>query len=59
MIERMHTVQDTAEILRKSPKTVRRYVQNGLLSAHRSGLRSVVIPESEINKFMNLGVSEE
>ena len=59
MIERMYTIQETAEILRKSPKTIRRYVRNGLLPAKRSGLRSLVIPEPELNKFMNIGVSEE
>ena len=60
MIERMYTIKETAEVLRKSPKTVRRYVQSGLLPALRSGLRSVVIPESEIKRYMSsYTISEE
>ena len=60
MIERMYTVQETAEILRKSPKTIRRYIANGLLSARRSGVRSVVVPESELNRFMKpVEITEE
>jgi|APSaa5957512622_1039677.scaffolds.fasta_scaffold381291_1 excisionase family DNA binding protein len=59
MIERMYTVNETAEVLRKSPKTVRRYIQNGLLSALRSGPRSVVVAESELKKFMEPPVKNE
>ena len=52
MIERMYSLKETAEVLRKSVKTVRRYVQSGMLSARRSGINSVVIPESELERFM-------
>jgi len=59
MIERMYTIKETAEVLRKSPKTVRRYVQSGLLPALRSGPKSFVIPESELNKFMYVELSDD
>ena len=59
MIERMYTVQETAEVLRKSPKTVRRYIREGLLCARKSGLKSVVIPESALNSFMKFELTEE
>ena len=52
MIERMYTVKETADVLRKSPKTVRRYIRDGLLCARRAGLKSVVVPESELKRFM-------
>ena len=52
MIERMYSIKETAEVLRKSPKTVRRYVHQGMLSVRKSGPRSVVIPESELKRFM-------
>jgi len=52
MIERMYSIKETAEVLRKSPKTVRRYVHQGILSVLRSGPRSVVIPETELKRFM-------
>ena len=52
MIERMYTIKETAEVLRKSPKTVRRYIKQGILSVHRSGPKSVVISESELKRFM-------
>ena len=59
MIERMYTVQETAEVLRKSPKTVRRYIQNGLLPVLRSGPRSVVVAEGDLKKFMEPPVKNE
>ncbi len=59
MIERMYNIKETAKILHKHPKTVRRYVKDGSLHALRSGVRSIVIPESALNKFMNVGISEE
>ena len=59
MIERMYTVQETAEVLRKSPKTVRRYIRNGLLPVLRSGPRSVVVAEGELKKFMHTDSSME
>jgi len=59
MIERMYTIQETAEVLRKSVKTVRRYVRDGLICARKSGVRSVVIPESSLNKFMKVELTEE
>jgi excisionase family DNA binding protein len=55
----MYTVQETAEVLRKSVKTVRRYIREGLLSVHRSGKKSVVVPESELKEYMKMEVTEE
>ena len=59
MIERMYSIKETAEVLRKSVKTVRRYVQQGLLSVRRSGLKSVGIPESELKQFMESAMMYE
>jgi len=59
MIERMYTIKETAEVLRKSPKTVRRYVLSGLLPALRSGPKTYVISESELKKFMHVGISDD
>jgi len=55
----MYTIKETAEVLRKSPKTVRRYVQSGLLPARRSGLKSIVIPESKLIQFMEPETNKE
>ena len=58
MIARMYTLKYTAELLKKSIKTVMRYVQLGMLSARRSGVKSVVIHESELDRFMKPEISE-
>lgn len=52
MLERMYTIREASIVLRKSIKTVRRYIRNGDLHALRSGSNSVVIPESKLMKFM-------
>jgi len=59
MIERMYTIQETAEVLRKSVKTVRRYVRDSLLSVRRAGPNSVVVPESELKRFMEPDITSE
>ena len=59
MIERMYSIKETAKVLRKSTKTVRRYIQQGLLSVLKSGPRSVVVPESVLKGFMRPTVEEE
>ena len=55
----MYSIQETAKVLRMSTKTVRRYIQQGLLSVLKSGPRSVVVPESVLRGFMRPTVEEE
>ena len=59
MIERMYNVKEVADILHKSPKTIRRYIREGVLNARRSGKKSFVIAESELKTYMKPAISEE
>lgn len=49
--ERFFTIQEIAEALGVSERTVRRWVSDGSLSAHRFG-RTVRILESELKAFI-------
>jgi excisionase family DNA binding protein len=50
-VSRMRTIDETAEILNASSRTVRRQVDSGALPAHRIG-RLVRISEADIAAFL-------
>jgi excisionase family DNA binding protein len=48
---RLHTIDETAELLNVSPRTVRRLIEAGALRAHRIG-RLVRISDEDIAAFL-------
>jgi len=50
------TVQETAEILRVTPQTVRNYIRGGKLAGKRIG-RPILIPEKDIEGYLNASTS--
>jgi excisionase family DNA binding protein len=49
---RLHTIDETAELLNVSPRTVRRLIEAGALRAHRIGRRLVRISDEDIAAFL-------
>jgi excisionase family DNA binding protein len=55
---RLLKIAEAAQILRCSPKTVRRQIQRGhLLASKPKGLRIWLIPEQAVKDLLNAGVS--
>jgi excisionase family DNA binding protein len=50
-VTQLRTIDETAELLNISPRTVRRYVDSGELPVHRFG-RSVRISNDDIAAFL-------
>ena len=50
---RFHTIAETAEILRVSQRTVRRYIDSGNLKSHNWG-RSVRISDDDLRAYTAL-----
>jgi excisionase family DNA binding protein len=48
---RLHTIDETAELLNVSPRTVRRLIEAGALRAHRIG-RLIRISDEDIAAFL-------
>ncbi len=46
-----HSVNETAKLLKVSPKTVRRWIENGHLTVHRFG-RQIRITDSDLVTFI-------
>lgn len=53
MQERMYTVQEVAQQLRVSERTVRNWIEQGELTAFSIGKRGYRIGESDLNAFIN------
>lgn len=51
--ERKLSVRETARELAVEPRTVQRYINEGLLEAYRYSNRKQVIPESALKKFLS------
>ena len=49
---KLYTLQEVADLLTLSVKTIRTYIQNGTLSAVRLGPRQLRVPESALNQFL-------
>jgi excisionase family DNA binding protein len=58
MEEQKLTVTQAAKRLGVSPPTVRRLIQERVLTAERAGLRKWVIPESALSEYMAARRSE-
>lgn len=54
----MYSIQETAELLNISTKSVRRLISRGLLKCSRA-LRHIRIPESAINQFIDESTKSE
>jgi excisionase family DNA binding protein len=50
-LTKLRTIDETAELLNTSSRTVRRFIDSGALAAHRLG-RSVRISEADIATFL-------
>ncbi|MEY1676474.1 helix-turn-helix domain-containing protein [Gordonia sp. ABKF26] len=46
------SIQQAADHLSVSPKTVRRWIGDGRLTAHRAGPRLIRIPTAELDRMM-------
>ena len=55
----MYTLKEVAEILGVSKRTVRRYIQEGYLTAFRVGDRIIKISEEDLNNIFKPMRSEE
>jgi excisionase family DNA binding protein len=50
-VTQLRTIDETAELLNISPRTVRRYLDSGELPAHRFG-RSVRVSDDDLASFL-------
>jgi excisionase family DNA binding protein len=50
-VTRLHTIDEVAELLSVSPRTVRRLIESGALPVHRVG-RLVRIADADLGAFM-------
>ena len=56
---KFYTIQEVAQLLRCSTKTVRRQITRGyLLATKPKGLRTWLIPEAAIKTLLNQGVTD-
>ena len=56
-MEKLHNVEEAAELLRVKPVTVRAWINQGHLSAVRLG-RRVLLTERELQRFIENGMRE-
>lgn len=55
-LEQLLTITDVAEVLQVSTKTVRRWIANGDLPAHRLGRQWRIAP-AELERFLRSNIS--
>lgn len=55
VMDKLYTVEETAELLRVSTRTVRNYIKDGKLRASKLG-KQYVIRESDINALLETEV---
>ena len=55
----LYSILEAAQILRISPRTVRRELSDGALKGARLGKRRLVIPEFELNRYIRAAMREE
>jgi excisionase family DNA binding protein len=56
--EQVYSIDEAAQILKVSPKTIRRMIDRGEIKSHRVGWQHR-IPRSEIEKFSHDGEEKE
>lgn len=55
----LYSIIEAAQILRISPRTVRRELSEGALKGARLGKRRLLIPESELNRYVRASMMRE
>lgn len=55
----LYSIIEAAQILRISPRTVRRELSDGALKGARLGKRRLLIPESEIHRYIRAAMHSE
>ena len=54
MVARTITVEEAALVLKRQPRTIRKWIASGRLRANKVG-KSYIIPEAEVDKLINVG----